>query len=183
MGVDVSTRCTGVVLVPGDFIAASGPRWDLAGTLQIKTWKVKISEPESERVDRLAWAAGEFYQTLLDWEPTHVVFEQYAPGAGSFAHSKGTAEMAGAMKVAAKNAGAVVDAAHISTVRRALLNRTVPRDGKRAKKLVREFLRDHGAPATFDCLDICDAMAVADHRLGLLGYPRLGAGPLEKVKR
>lgn len=182
MGADVSTLCTGAVMVPCGFHVKYYDMWAEVQADTIQTWTVSRSAPESERANRLLSAYEAFAHLVRCWRPGEVAFEQYAPGAGGFAHSKGTAEITGVMKLAARQSGAEVSAAHIATARRALLNQKVPRCGDTAKWMIREFLMDHGAPPSFRSLDICDAMAVADHRLGVLGFPRLGRGPLETVK-
>lgn len=178
LGADVSTRKTGCVGVPGGFISPSGPRWRDVAMHLIAAPEIRTRAPEGERVSRLVSIEAAFVVLLNALRPTHVAFEQYAPGSSKFAHSRGTAEVTGALKVAAAKSGAEVDSEFIATVRRALLDRPLKR-GEDQKKAVQEYLLAHGAPEAFaESTDLCDAMAVADHRLGLLGLPRLGRGSL-----
>lgn len=173
LGIDVSTRATGLVLLPaGWFHPMNGADWSVVQAHTIDLPKVAQTALEMDRVRRLAQLDTRFRGLLDELDPTDVWIEAYAPGAGQMAHAKITAEMTGAIKLAVAQANLNVNTAHVATIRKALLGK-LPRGKGQAKAAVQQMLRDMGAP-WWGSSDLCDAFAVANYAMGLHGFTCVG---------
>ena len=169
LGIDLSLRATGLVLLPDGWIGPDGCDWSEVRYATIGE-SLKIGASETARIGRVDRLAIDIVHTARLWNPTHCVLEQYAFRADKQAYAR--AELGGCVKRDLFNAGFAVDAVHSSTARKTLLGK-LPRGKGVLKPTVQIRLREMDAPFWRDD-NQCDAFVVANHWLSAHGAQFVG---------
>lgn len=171
LGVDISLRGTGLCLLPANWYAHGRPDWSVVKTDTIG-YGLKLDATENERAKRLLHIAGAVKLFARRYDADHACIEQYAFRKRE-AHVRAIGEVGGCVRVGLYAERVELHVATAAAVRSRLLG-YVP-IGKHAKKPVRQFLKDLGAPFADDP-DRCDAFALANWFLGERGFCFVGMG-------
>ena len=172
LGIDLSVSRTGLCLLPAGWCANGRLDWSMVLTAVVPGNELPRSAGQDVRAKRLQEVRDAILDRTDHWDAAVAGFEQYAFRARGFgAHD--IAEVGGAVKVALHHRGIQLHSFAQSTVRKTLLGK-LPRRG--AKQWVQAHCRDIGAPFWQDP-DVCDAFAVANHLLSVLGFRFVGMTP------
>ena len=171
LGVDLSLSSTGLVSLPENWVSQAGLDWSGVNCGTVGGGET-MPKGEAERLDRLDAVSARICDFVHANGVTHVCFEAHAFHQGHQVYSRG--ELAGFVKLKLRlGFGLPIESFQASSARKTLLGKC-PRKG--AKNAVLAHCRLIGVPwkdvkVTHGYGDLCDAFCVANHYLGLLGFP------------
>lgn len=164
MGLDLSLRQTGLVILPDGWVPAS---WDTVVT-HVFGMELKSFESEIRRMERLLMIARGILSLVKQHDVTHVFSEGYSFGRVQRAHHLG--ELGGVVKSQLWLTNHLITTpVPVSAARRAMFGKV--KRQKDVKRFVREKLR--GVGACFGTQDEYDAFVIANYGLAALGKQHL----------